>query len=61
MTDIASRESAQSSSAMAGLEWLARRSEALVIPLAALGAGILLFSLFLMLLGKSPLQFFDLM
>jgi simple sugar transport system permease protein len=43
------------------LEWLARRSEGLVIPVVALASGLLLFSLFLVLLGKSPLQFFDLM
>ena len=43
------------------IEGLARRSEAIVIPLAALIAGMAIFSVFLALLGKSPLQFFDLM
>jgi len=43
------------------LEWIARRSEALVIPLAALIAGLGVFSLFLAALGKSPGQFFELM
>ena len=43
------------------VEGLARRSEAIVIPLAALIAGMAIFSVFLALLGKSPLQFFDLM
>ncbi|TIO47218.1 MAG: ABC transporter permease, partial [Mesorhizobium sp.] len=38
------------------LEWIARRTEAFVIPLAALVAGMLLFSLFIALVGKSPVQ-----
>jgi simple sugar transport system permease protein len=45
----------------AWLEWLARRTEAIVIPLAALGAGMAIFSLFLLLIGKSPADFFTLM
>jgi ABC-type uncharacterized transport system permease subunit len=45
----------------AGLEWIARRAEGVVISLAALMVGMALFSLFITLLGKSPLQFFDLM
>jgi ABC-type uncharacterized transport system permease subunit len=45
----------------AGLEWIARRAEGVVISLAALIVGMALFSLFITLLGKSPLQFFDLM
>ncbi|MEM8956729.1 MAG: ABC transporter permease [Pseudomonadota bacterium] len=43
--------------------WLgpvARRSEAVVIPVAALLAGFAAFSLFLLLLGKSPAEFFAL-
>ncbi|MCG5246050.1 ABC transporter permease [Methylorubrum extorquens] len=40
--------------------WLARRAEALVIPVGAVIAGFLLFSLFLLALGKSPLAFLDL-
>ena len=41
------------------LEGLARRSEALVIPLLALIFGLMLFSIFLILLGKSPVDFLD--
>jgi len=37
-----------------------RRVEALVIPLGALVASALVFSVFLLVLGKSPLQFFGL-
>lgn len=47
--------------ATASLEGLARRSEAVVIPLAALLVGMVLFSVFIMLVGKSPLDFFDIM
>ena len=42
--------------------WLAavaRRSEAVVIPIAALLVGFLAFALFLLALGKSPLQFYQ--
>ncbi len=49
--------------APAGLQaraWLARRSEALAIPLGAAVGGFLLFSLFLLALGKSPLALADL-
>ena len=42
------------------LPGLARRSEALVIPLAALALGLGVFALFLVLLGKSPEQFYAL-
>ena len=45
----------------AGLEWIARRAEAFVIPLAALIVGMALFSVFIALLGKSPAQLFELM
>jgi general nucleoside transport system permease protein len=41
------------------LEWLARRSEGFVIPFLALLSGLLIFSLFLLLLGKSPVQFIE--
>jgi general nucleoside transport system permease protein len=44
----------------AALSALMPRSEAVVIPLAALLAGSLAFSLFLLLVGKSPLAFFGL-
>nr|WP_183507745.1 ABC transporter permease [Methylobacterium brachythecii] len=40
--------------------WLARRSEAVAIPVAAAVAGFLLFGVFLLALGKSPLQLVDL-
>ena len=45
----------------AGLEWVSRRAEAFVIPLAALIVGMALFSVFIALLGKSPAQLFELM
>ncbi|MDP3263929.1 MAG: ABC transporter permease [Tabrizicola sp.] len=43
-----------------GLSVIVPRSEAVLIPLAALLAGSLAFSLFLLLVGKSPLTFFGL-
>lgn len=45
----------------AALEWIARRAEAFVIPLAALVVGMVLFSLFIALVGKSPLQLYETM
>ncbi|MDX8536174.1 MULTISPECIES: ABC transporter permease [Mesorhizobium] len=45
----------------AALEWIARRAEAFVIPLAALVVGMVLFSLFVALVGKSPLQLYETM
>ena len=45
----------------AALEWIARRAEAFVIPLAALIVGMVLFSLFIALVGKSPLQLYETM
>lgn len=39
---------------------LARRSEAVVIPVLALLAGLAVFSVFLMCVGKSPTQFYSL-
>ena len=45
--------------ASSGLESLARRSEAVVIPLAALLVGMVLFSVFIMAVGKSPIDFLD--
>ncbi|TXM89862.1 ABC transporter permease, partial [Methylobacterium sp. WL116] len=39
--------------------WLARRSEAFLIPVGAALAGFVLFGLFLAALGKLPLQFVD--
>jgi len=42
------------------LAWLARRAEAVAIPLGAVLAGLALFSLFLLALGKSPSALVDL-
>ncbi len=42
------------------LATLARRSEAVVLPLGALLAGLIIFSLFLLALGKSPGDFYAL-
>ncbi|WP_442580956.1 ABC transporter permease [Mesorhizobium sp. ASY16-5R] len=63
MTDIASSPapSFQSPALSSALEWLARRAEGFVIPLAALVVGMALFSIFIALLGKSPAQLFELM
>ena len=41
--------------------WIARRAEGIVLPLAALFAGMAAFSIFLMVIGKSPLELLDLM
>jgi ABC-type uncharacterized transport system permease subunit len=43
------------------IEQLARRSESLVIPLGAIIVGLILFCLFLLVLGKSPIDFLSLM
>ncbi|WP_065007123.1 ABC transporter permease [Mesorhizobium sp. AA22] len=43
------------------LEGIARRAEAFVIPLAALIVGMALFSLFIALVGKSPVQLYETM
>jgi len=53
-------ERARRISAMAALEPLARRGESLIIPLAALIVGLFFFCIFILLLGKSPLDLFDL-
>ncbi|QND55760.1 ABC transporter permease [Mesorhizobium huakuii] len=45
----------------AALEWIARRAEAFVIPLAALVVGMALFSLFIALVGKSPVLLYETM
>ncbi|MEM9708489.1 MAG: ABC transporter permease [Pseudomonadota bacterium] len=42
------------------LAGLARRSEAIVVPVMALLAGLAVFSLFLVVLGKSPADFYSL-
>lgn len=41
--------------------WIARRAEGVVIPLAALFVGLAAFSIFLLAIGKSPPELFDLM
>jgi general nucleoside transport system permease protein len=41
--------------------WVARRAEGVVIPFGALLLGLALFSLFILALGKSPAQLFELM
>lgn len=61
MTDIAVSEPAKPAADAPIIEWLARRAEAVVIPLAAIVVGMLLFGLFLLLNGKSPTQFFEIM
>ena len=43
------------------VEQLARRSEAVVIPVAAIIVGLVIFCVFLLFLGKSPLDFLSLM
>lgn len=43
------------------IEWLARRAEGVAIPLGAIVVGLALFSIFLAVLGKNPVQFFELM
>ncbi|CAN7627757.1 ABC transporter permease [Mesorhizobium sp. LjNodule214] len=45
----------------AALEWIARRAEAFVIPIAALIVGMVLFSLFILAVGKSPVQLYETM
>ena len=42
------------------LAWMARRSERLVLSLAALFMGFAAFAIFLLLLGKSPIDYFSL-
>jgi len=49
-----------SRSAAAWLPWLARRAEQVALPLAALLAGLASFGLFLLILGKSPAEFYGL-
>jgi len=41
--------------------WIARRAEGIVLPLAALLAGMAAFSIFLLVIGKSPPELFELM
>lgn len=46
---------------LAILEWIARRSEGIVIPLVAIVVGLAIFSVFVAVVGKSPIRLFDLM
>ncbi|TNC09993.1 ABC transporter permease [Methylobacterium terricola] len=48
------------SAAVQVMAWLARRTEAVAIPLGAVLVGLALFSLFLLALGKSPAALVDL-
>ena len=65
MTDTTSSSAvsalSQETAYSAGLEWLARRAEAFVIPISAFVIGMALFSVFILLVGKSPIQLFELM
>src|SRR5262245_27653903 len=62
MTDIASSPASLPSPALsASLEWIARRAEGIVIPLCAIIAGLGLFSIFIAVVGKSPIDLFELM
>ncbi|CAN7735159.1 ABC transporter permease [Mesorhizobium amorphae] len=45
----------------AALEWIARRAEVFVIPIVALIVGMVLFSLFILAVGKSPIQLYETM
>ncbi|RRH91169.1 ABC transporter permease [Mesorhizobium tamadayense] len=45
----------------AALEWIARRAESFVIPLTALIVGMMLFSLFILAVGRSPVQLYETM
>jgi ABC-type uncharacterized transport system permease subunit len=47
-------------SARAVGDWIARRAEGVVIPIGALLAGLVLFGIFLAILGKDPFQFYQL-
>lgn len=53
--------SAQTGNLRPMLEWLARRAEPLVISLGAILAGLALFSIFIIVIGKSPTDLFKLM
>ena len=60
MTDHSAPEPLVVPAASGPSDQLARRAEAFVLPLAALLAGFAVFSIFLLLQGKSPVQFFSL-
>lgn len=48
------------SSASRASEWIARRAEGIIIPIGAILAGMAIFSIFLLAVGKSPVEFFEL-
>ncbi len=58
MTDQSVSQGSLASARVALLAPVARRAEAVVLPIAALLAGFLVFSLFLLIQGKSPTDFF---
>ncbi len=62
MTDMAASgpETGSAPSLSSAIEWVARRAEGFVIPVAAIVVGMAIFSVFIALLGKSPAQFFEL-
>ena len=60
MTGIEQRSIPQRSFVSQALSGVMPRAEALLIPLGALAAGFVVFSLFLLLIGKSPAEFFAL-
>ncbi|PWR02675.1 ABC transporter permease [Meridianimarinicoccus roseus] len=60
MTDHGISGPATGAPLRAMLARVARRAEAVVLPLAALMAGFAVFSLFLLMQGKSPAEFFSL-
>ena len=53
--------SAQTGSLRSILEWIARRAEPVAISLGAILAGLALFSIFIAVVGKSPIDLFKLM
>lgn len=43
------------------LDWFSRRAEGIVIPLAAILVGLILFGVFILIIGKDPFQLYQLM
>ncbi len=60
MTDQTASTPPVTSSTNGSLGMVARRSEAVLLPFAALLVGFAVFSVFLLLQGKSPIEFFSL-
>ncbi len=42
-------------------DWIARRAESVVIPIGAILVGLILFGVFIAIIGKDPFQFYQLM